>query len=841
MPKLFVDGKRFLKPRPPMPWEKEVTFDMNSSSGSEAEGLPYVTSDTEEQNTSSNGGGQEDILGPGAARASNAARDKNQGPPSMVRIPTDSVSKAANVPRTLPLPQKVPTQSEDEDADDEQEPGEEEETFPQPDGDTNFPLGDDSDNEEAIETARSASKNGASEVAKRKNSSSPSRTKAKVMSTPKASSSSASKRKKRRTGLEDFLSPGSYYRDSEREPSPRKRTPVIRYEDLSMKSKGKAKKAEAKTTSSAEIEDVDTIMGRHASDAPKVQDDQGREPNGMDDASESDEKSLSDREIDSPEAKPKDADGPEPVDDEDKETEMEEEVSGSDDDDDASPGGNFTITARSSLRDPISLENIAAPNAQEGSTEPADEETDLEAEESSSSDDSSEDDEDNDDPFDDDDSELELLRLSDYEDFELDEEKGSEGQEQELGENLRAGTGAQAVQVTQESVSDNEEEGEEPFPRPYRDHDYAKILKDLEDYTQEATRDLEETKAVRGANYAMNRKDSLDQGKAQYGRLLTRAIRMLNKKVLRINKDDVFLDIGHGIGTVCFQVACTTGCTARGIEVVEHRHRISLIAKGYFEDAHQASKKLYESGDKFDRSNKHRAYPDTIHRLLKEHEDRIDRGEESEDRRGVYPYIMGDIDLRRGRLEDPMHRDFLSRNVTKAYLNNFNGVFAERSNTQLYFLDHYCAGLFALMKPGSVLVTFHKIDLGRSRSESNEIRRQHGLPESDNASFFEMETIPLGRMKHCVTWCQDSSNSAIVYVHKYTRVDQPAYDPSSGGVWLCTNINCPFSNHDTPLEATKRVQMNGEERIVINNQCECGSAGNKRLRDRPRRRQARAS
>ena len=33
MPKLFVDGKPFLKPRPPMPWEKEVTFDTSSSEG----------------------------------------------------------------------------------------------------------------------------------------------------------------------------------------------------------------------------------------------------------------------------------------------------------------------------------------------------------------------------------------------------------------------------------------------------------------------------------------------------------------------------------------------------------------------------------------------------------------------------------------------------------------------------------------------------------------------------------------------------------------------------------------------------------------------------------------
>ena len=49
IPKLFVDGRRFLKPRPPRPWEKEVTFNMDSSSGSEVEGLPYMNSDEEEE------------------------------------------------------------------------------------------------------------------------------------------------------------------------------------------------------------------------------------------------------------------------------------------------------------------------------------------------------------------------------------------------------------------------------------------------------------------------------------------------------------------------------------------------------------------------------------------------------------------------------------------------------------------------------------------------------------------------------------------------------------------------------------------------------------------------
>ena len=82
MPKLFVDGKRFLKPRPPRPWEKEVTFDMNSSSGSEAEGLPYYSSDMEQAETFS--GNQ--------AHAFPAGNDETRIP-SFVTFSTDPTSE----------------------------------------------------------------------------------------------------------------------------------------------------------------------------------------------------------------------------------------------------------------------------------------------------------------------------------------------------------------------------------------------------------------------------------------------------------------------------------------------------------------------------------------------------------------------------------------------------------------------------------------------------------------------------------------------------------------------------------------------------------------------------
>jgi cyclopropane fatty-acyl-phospholipid synthase-like methyltransferase len=46
--------------------------------------------------------------------------------------------------------------------------------------------------------------------------------------------------------------------------------------------------------------------------------------------------------------------------------------------------------------------------------------------------------------------------------------------------------------------------------------------------------------------------------------------------ILQLKDDDVFLDLGHGIGNICIQAAYTIGCEARGIELVKARH---LVAK----------------------------------------------------------------------------------------------------------------------------------------------------------------------------------------------------------------------------------------------------------------------
>lgn len=243
------------------------------------------------------------------------------------------------------------------------------------------------------------------------------------------------------------------------------------------------------------------------------------------------------------------------------------------------------------------------------------------------------------------------------------------------------------------------------------------------------------------------------------------------RDILCLTQDDVFLDIGHGIGNTCLQAAFTTGCEARGIEVVYGRNSIAEVFRDIM----------------------------------------INQNRDNPKRR-----LVGNVVLRHGRLEDEIHRDFLTKGVTRAYVNNFNGVFAERSVKvkQRWFLDDYVSGLFALMAPGAVMVTLHPLGLGPTREEANENRRRHKLKESRNASFFSVEKVLLGKACDTVKWNQHSGNSRHIYVYKYIRLTQPA---GMHAVFMCGNPLCPVAQKGTPIKATT---VNEEGRCVLNH-CHC--------------------
>jgi hypothetical protein len=242
------------------------------------------------------------------------------------------------------------------------------------------------------------------------------------------------------------------------------------------------------------------------------------------------------------------------------------------------------------------------------------------------------------------------------------------------------------------------------------------------------------------------------------------------KDILCLTKDDVFLDIGHGIGNTCMQAAFTVGCEARGIEVVYGRNSIAEV------------------------------FRDQLIARAKEHIGRMP---------------LGEIHLRHGRLEDETHRDFLTKRITRAYVNNFNGVFAERSSkvNQTYFLDDYVAGLFATMEPGAIMVTLHPLNMGPTRNEANAVRVKQGMKQSEYASFYDTDRVLLGKACDTVKWNQHSGNQKNIYIYKYERLEQR----SEEAVFLCCNPLCEAAKNADPIPATT---INEEGRKVVN-YCYC--------------------
>jgi len=291
------------------------------------------------------------------------------------------------------------------------------------------------------------------------------------------------------------------------------------------------------------------------------------------------------------------------------------------------------------------------------------------------------------------------------------------------------------------------------------------------------TEDIEEGRLVRGANSKILKRDGTNQLKAQYGRILPNATNLLFEKIFNLQREETFVDIGHGIGNTVLQAAYTIGCEARGVEVISDRNLIAGVIKGRLQE------------------------------LCRIHLERDGRQTQ-----------IGNIRFRHGQLEVPEHREFLTNptGITKAFVNNFNEVFSFRSAkaNQTYYLDDYVAGLFAQMAPGSIMVTLHPVNLGQPRSKAVELRRLHGLPtESLNISFFEAEKIDFLEANQVASWSMNGGNDKQIQVYKYTRLQQ---EKDGISVFLCNNPACTAAQCGTPIPAIKTIQVNGEERVVIN-------------------------
>ena len=202
----------------------------------------------------------------------------------------------------------------------------------------------------------------------------------------------------------------------------------------------------------------------------------------------------------------------------------------------------------------------------------------------------------------------------------------------------------------------------------------------------------------------------------------------------------------------CLQAAYTYGSHAKGIECDERRNSIAIKLADGLAELHAAQQ-----------------------------------------HKGFKP---GNVAFEQGKLQDPDFRDFLVEETDLVFCNNFGkfvllslvwvgavawscaviynvGLTLQKSpfDTQNFYsvggvfsgerdganLDRFVAGLFALMKPGTVLVTLAPLRSTLSclpLRDQNEYRVEAKLCESKDASFYKLDVLTLGKQRELVSWSE---------------------------------------------------------------------------------------
>ena len=282
--------------------------------------------------------------------------------------------------------------------------------------------------------------------------------------------------------------------------------------------------------------------------------------------------------------------------------------------------------------------------------------------------------------------------------------------------------------------------------------EFVELWRATEEATGVPMADIEAGNLVRTGN-AAGSVSSGTQDKAQYGRLYFGATADV-ARITGLRADDVFVDVGCGVGNAVVQMACTVGCEARGIELMPERHIVG-----------------------------HEHMWPLIQAAISE--------------RDGAPPLVGVVKLVNGDLSDARHADFLS-SADVAFVNNYNEIFGARScKPGEKSLDEHVARVFAAMRPGSRMVTFHPlVALGMDTAQANAIRVQRGLDASDDASFFDhaVHTLEPGPRawapagEDVVSW---SDGPIVAYL--YTRTRQSL----GHACFLCTKRDCPGAAHPT--------------------------------------------
>jgi len=281
---------------------------------------------------------------------------------------------------------------------------------------------------------------------------------------------------------------------------------------------------------------------------------------------------------------------------------------------------------------------------------------------------------------------------------------------------------------------------------------FKQLWKHVETELGATTEEIENGSLVREANNddrtgtksKSRRTLSSNQTRAQYGRILFSGMQQI-MNITNLTRNDIFVDIGHGIGNAVIQASFTVGCEARGIEVVPERCRVAEQFKEIMIEYSQNDLNIKE---------------------------RMSRK-------------VGNIELREGSLTDPRHEKFITE-ATVLLVNNANEIFGTRSGGSVHHhsLDDHVGALFAKTKPGTRMITLDPIlSLGCDLAEENQRRRNKGQDENFDVSFFTCEKLSMG--EDAVNWSYKE-----ITVWLYTRVKQSTGDGSA--VFLCGNVKCPW-------------------------------------------------
>ncbi|GMH69053.1 hypothetical protein TL16_g05069 [Triparma laevis f. inornata] len=287
---------------------------------------------------------------------------------------------------------------------------------------------------------------------------------------------------------------------------------------------------------------------------------------------------------------------------------------------------------------------------------------------------------------------------------------------------------------------------------PLTTDEFVSLWRTTEEVTGVAMTDIEAGGLVRTGN-AAGSVSGVTQDRAQYGRLFFGATQKI-AELTDLKASEIFVDVGSGVGNAPMQMACTVGCESRGIELMPDRH---IVGHGYMWPA--------------------------IEQAISE-------------RDGAPPRV-GEVDLRQADLADAAVADFMS-SADIAFVNNYNEIFGARScKPGERSLDEHIARVFAAMKPGSRMVTFHPlVALGMDVAQANALRQDRGLDTCDDASFFRAarSTLEPGPTawapagENVVSW---SDGPIVAYL--YTRTAQSL----DKACFLCTCRDCPGAAEPT--------------------------------------------